>query len=149
MKIRADEHVSPKIVAAIRSLVLSADWDLSHVRDHNAPRTADETWVPRFIAEGGRGILTADRKMMARPHELAAIVDGGLVAVFLPAQWAEARGHQQAAHILWWWPRIEAAFRNSQPRQCWRVPFSFGSDDPLEEMVVRRPQSPGTLSRRL
>jgi hypothetical protein len=135
MKIRADEHVSPKIIRAVQSLILSKGWDLSHVRDHNAPRTADETWVPRFKIEGGEGILSADRKMLARPHQLAAIRDAGLVGVFLSPQWAEAKRHAQAANLLWWWPRIEAAFKTSQPGQCWRVPYEFGEGAKLVDIT--------------
>lgn len=111
---------------------------MSHVRDHNAARTADETWIPRFVAEGGRVILSADRKIMARPHQLKALIDGGLIGVFLPAKWAESRGHAQAAHLLWWWPKIEAAIRLSGAGQCWRVPPDFG-EGALEEIRINLP----------
>jgi len=100
LKIRADEHVSPKIVRAIQSLALSDGWELTHVRDHPSARTADETWMPRFALEGGQVILSADRKIL-RPHQLAAISQGNLIGVFLSAKWAEARRYAQAAHILW------------------------------------------------
>ncbi|HMK88936.1 MAG TPA: hypothetical protein VK446_04790 [Methylocystis sp.] len=138
MKIRADEHISPKLIRAVQSIALSVGWELTHVRDFNSARTADETWIPRFVAEGGQAILSADRKIMARPHQLNALIDGRLIGVFLPSKWAEARGHAQAAHLLWWWPRIEAAISSSKVGQCWRVPYDFG-EGAVEEIKISRP----------
>ncbi len=135
MKVRADEHISPKIVRAVQAIALSDGWDLTHVRDFNSARTADETWIPRFVLEGGQVILSADRRILSRPHQLLAISEGNLIGVFLPAKWAEARGHAQAAHILWWWPRIEAAIKASKPKQCWRVPYEFGEAN-IEEITI-------------
>ena len=135
MKIRADEHVAPKIVKAVQSLVLSDGFELTHVRDFHAARTADETWIPRFAAENGQVILSADRKMLGRPHQLAAIAEGDLIAVFLSAQWAEARRNVQAASILWWWPKIELTIKSATPQQCFRVPWDFKGET-LEELRV-------------
>lgn len=136
MKIRADEHVAPKILRAITELVPNEEHELSHVRDDNAARTADETWVPRFAAEGGTAILSADRHMLARPHQQAAILASGLICILLPAKWSQSRRHEQAALLLWWWPRITATIARSERCQCWRVPFDFGSSD-LEPISVR------------
>ena len=135
MKIRADENISPRLVRAVQSIALSTGGELSHVRDFHAPRTADETWIPRFVVEGGQAIISADRRILARPHQMAAISEGNLIGIFLPAKWAQARGHEQAAHILWWWPRIEKTLNTSTPTQCWKIPYDFGHGA-LEEIVV-------------
>lgn len=140
MKVRADEHISPRIVRAVQTIALSDGWELTHVRDFNSARTADETWIPRFVLEGGQVILSADRKILSRPHQLLAISEGNLIGIFLPAKWAEARGHAQAAHILWWWPRIEAIIKISKPKQCWRVPYEFGEAH-IEEITINYEQA--------
>jgi hypothetical protein len=54
LKTRADEHVSPKILEVLKILVVPQDWEVSHVRQHHSERTADETWIPRFVQEGQR-----------------------------------------------------------------------------------------------
>lgn len=82
--------------------------------------------MPRFAHEGGNGILSGDRKILARPHQLMAIQQNKLVGVFLNKDWANARRHEQAAHIIWWWPRIEDLFTQSKQSQCWQIPFEFG-----------------------
>lgn len=137
MKIRADEHIAPKIVRAVRDLVLNTENELTHVRDFHTARTADETWVPRFALEGGRAILSADRHMLARPHQQAAILDSGLSCIILPPQWAQSKRHEQAAHILWWWPRIEEALSSSQSSTFWRVPFDF-SRGSMQAIYLKR-----------
>lgn len=118
---------------AVRDLVLGSQHELTHVRDYHAARTADETWVPKFASEGGYAIISADRHILARPHQQAAIIASGVSCVILPAQWAQSRRHEQAAHILWWWPRIEQALLTSEQAQFWRLPFDF-SRSPLEPM---------------
>jgi hypothetical protein len=125
LKVRADENVSIRIVRAVRDIALSQGWELSHVREHHESRTLDETWLPRFAQESGNAILSADRKMLARPNQIRAIAATGLVGIFLPRRWAESRRHIQAAHILYWWPRIEETIASSAKSACWRVPFGF------------------------
>ncbi|MBS4046130.1 MAG: DUF5615 family PIN-like protein [Alphaproteobacteria bacterium] len=127
MKIRADEHIAPKIVRAIQMLVLRAGWEISHVRDVHDARTADETWIPRFAREGGQVILSGDRKMLARPHQIKAIAESGVIGVFLSSQWAQAQRHIQAAHLIHCWPEIERALLESKERDCWKVPFEYGA----------------------
>ncbi len=80
MKVRADEHVAPKIVQAIRVVALSTGWELTGVREFHAARTMDETWLPRFASEGGKAILTADANILKRPHLIAAVNSPGCVA---------------------------------------------------------------------
>lgn len=105
------------------------------MRDNHAARTADETWIPRFAAEGGNAILSADRNILVRPNQLKALAESKLVAVFLSAKWASSRRHIQAAHVLHCWPRIEKVIEQSQPSQCWRVPFGF-DDAPIELIQI-------------
>ena len=115
MKVRADEHVSPKIVRALREVVLSPGWELSHVRDVHGARTADETWVPRFAAEGGKAIITADANMLKRPHQILAVYQSKIMGLILPHIWAVAKRHIQASSLRYFWPEIEALFSAGRP----------------------------------
>ena len=125
MKVRADENVSIKIVQAIRLVCLSSTWELSHVREHHGPRTHDETWLPRFAAEGGKAFVTGDARILARPHQLVAVRDAGLSSIVLSQEWTEAKRHDQAAHLIYWWPKIEEAIKSADPGDCWKVPFKY------------------------
>jgi hypothetical protein len=135
LKVRADEHVSPKIVLAIQSLILKAGWEITHVREFNSARTADETWIPRFAQEGGNVILSADRRILSRPHQIAALAESGVIGIFLSPQWANCHRNEQAAQILHWWPRIEKVILDSKPKDCWKVPHGYNKGS-LEKIVV-------------
>lgn len=140
MRIRADEHVSPKIVRALNELALSPGWELSHVRDHHGARTADETWVPRFAAEGGKAIITADANMLKRPHQMLAIQQSHVVGLILPHTWATARRHMQASALLYFWPEIEASFSEASPGEFWRLPKALHKG-PLEKLKINYAQA--------
>lgn len=125
MKVRADEHVAPKIVRALKEISLSPGWELSHVREVHPPRTADETWVGRFASEGGQAIVSGDANMLKRPHLIAAIQQSRVVGLILPYTWCHAKRHAQAAALLYFWPEIEAAFAGAQPGDFWRLPTAL------------------------
>lgn len=130
-----DEHVSRRIVRAIRDLALRDGWELSHVRDVHERRTADETWIPRFAQEGGFALISGDRRMRARPHQIAAIRDSGLVCMFLSPDWATAQRAVQAASLLYWWRKIESKLEEAKRGECWLVPFDF-SDKELIDISI-------------
>lgn len=122
---RADEHVSPKIIQVLRIISLGSGWELTGVREFHGARTADQTWVPRFAAEGGHAIITADANMLKRPHLIAAVQQPGVSGLILPSAWAQARRHIQASSLIYYWPQIEAAFGNAQPGEFWRLPAAL------------------------
>lgn len=135
MKIRADEHVAPKIIRALKDLTLSTGWELSHVREVHGARTADETWVPRFASEGGKAIITADANMLKRPHQILAIRQSNVVGLILPHTWASSRRHVQASSLIYFWPEIEACFSAAQPGDFWRIPAALHRG-PLEKLDI-------------
>ena len=110
MKVRADEHVAPKIVQVLRIIALSTGWELTGVREFHAARTLDETWLPRFASEGGKAIITAD-------------------------VWAQARRNIQAASLIYFWPEIEATLTTAQAGEFWRVPTTLYAGS-LEKLRV-------------
>lgn len=125
MRVRANEHVSPKIIQVLRIASLNSDWELTGVREFHGARTADQTWVPRFAAEGGQAIITADANMLKRPHLIAAIQQAGVRGLILPSVRAQARRHVQASSLIYFWPQIEAAFGDALPGEFWRLPTTL------------------------
>jgi hypothetical protein len=131
LKIRADEHVSLEIVRAVRNIALTPLFELSHVFDEGHGGFGDVSWVTKFADAGGRVILSADGDFLNRPHQVMAIWDKGLVLIHLPSKWQNAKRHEQAAHLLLWWGRIEKMLGTAAPRQCWRVPYDFSREGEL------------------
>ena len=60
MRIRADEHVAPAIVVAVRDMALSEGWELDSVLSAGDKGSSDVHWITKFAAEGGDAILTVD-----------------------------------------------------------------------------------------
>ena len=125
MKIRADENVSIRLVQAIRALGVRPGWELSHVREYHGPSTTDETWLPHFAREGGIAMISADGRIFKKPHQLVAIRESGLVSIILADAWVQSKKYEQAANLIFWWPKIEAVLENAKPGDCWRIPFKF------------------------
>lgn len=135
MRCRADEHVSPRIVRALREVSLASGWELTCVRDVHPTRTADETWMARFAAEEGKGIITADAAILRRPHQIAAVQASGLFGLILPSTWAQSQRHVQAASLVLFWPKIAEAFDTAQPGDFWKLPNALLSGS-LQKITV-------------
>jgi hypothetical protein len=85
VKICADEHVSPKILRAVREIALPRLSTLYGVRELQLNGKEDEYWIEQFANDGGVGILSGDRRMLRRERVLEAIKQTGLVAVYMPS----------------------------------------------------------------
>lgn len=130
MKIRADEHISPEIVRTVCELAVSPEFDFTGVIGSGDKGLADVPWIAKFAAEGGRAILTGDRDFLSRPHQVMAVLETGLIVIHMHNKFCNAKGRMQAAHLLWWWDKIEATLLTAKPRQCWRVPWGFPEQSP-------------------
>lgn len=136
MKIRADEHVSQRIVGAIRTMALSTPFELSSVVECGDRGKSDVHWIRRFASEGGKAILSGDADFFSRPHQVMAVCECGMMIVHMPARWSNAKCHLQAAHLLMWWSRIEAALSTGRPRQCFRPGWNIAEKGEMVRIKV-------------
>jgi hypothetical protein len=136
LKIRADEHVSPEVVAAIRRSAISDGVVLDSITEIGAAGTSDPHWVTVFGKEGGKAILSADTDFLKRHHQVMAVHDAGLAIIHLPSKWANAQLHLQMAHLLIWWKRIEAALLAAKGRECWRPDWNINEQGELRRMTI-------------
>jgi hypothetical protein len=125
LNICGDEHVSPWIVKIIQESCLSNQHTLFTVDDFRARGVDDQIWVRTFSGRGGNAIIGADAAMTRRPHEVVAICEAGVRLILLPPQWANAKRHLQASHLLYWWPHIEVSLEDAASERCLRVPWGW------------------------
>lgn len=135
MIIIGDEHLSPKIVRAVRDIALRKAWRFDNIAGSDLCSLEDEDWIESFAKIGGNAIVSADRAMLKRPTLMSKISDLGIIGVYLPAEWANARRQYQAAHILYWWPKIEYAIESSAPGTAWIVPRGFAPTSDLRQHI--------------
>lgn len=128
MKLIGDEHVSPRIIRALHDLALNqkstAGWTMESARDHFAG-SEDEDWVVEFARAGGDGLISADREMLKRHTLIQRIAETGVIGVYVGGAWATADRVRQAAHLLYWWPKIRETFATSERGSAWIVPSGF------------------------
>jgi hypothetical protein len=136
LKICADEHESTWIVGIIRDSCLDKEHSLEHVEDYHLRGVQDEIWVRRFARAGGEAIVSADANMLRRHHEVIAICESSLRLIVLPSKWANSARNMQAAHIMFWWPKIQGIIAISAPRKCWKVPWGFSESDTIQPITV-------------
>jgi hypothetical protein len=136
LKIRADEHVSPHIVIAVRDIALRPGWEITSIHEVGHCGDADEHWITKFANEGGDAILSADRDFLKLEPQVNAVFDTGLKVIHLPPKWGQAKGYLQAAHILQWWERIEAQLTNMKPRECYRPPWNIKDTGVLQKVKI-------------
>jgi hypothetical protein len=136
LRIRADEHVAPAIVQAVKQIALSDGFELTSVLKEGFKGASDVHWITAFAADGGEAILTADTDFLKQPPQVRAVERTGVKVIHLPAAWANASLAVQAGHILIWWQRIEAQLGAMRQRQCFQTPFTVSDSLPLKQIVI-------------
>src|SRR5690606_11464749 len=86
------------------------------------PRTQDESWADSFRRFGGRVVISGDKNIAKRPHQVLAFKENRFVCFFCDKNWASKDGMFKVAHLIYWWPRIQNKINESQPMDCWWVP---------------------------
>lgn len=102
---------------------------MESVRGSGYQGKSDEDWIEEFSSSGRNVFVSADRKMLRRPTMVQNIINLDLMAFFLPGEWGQKPRHYQAAHILYWWPKIEECIQISPAGMAWLVPKGFGTGD--------------------
>ena len=150
MRIRADEHITKKIVRSVNEICgqeLIDDVELSSIYDEGHHGSSDEYWATEFAKNGGSAILTADTDFFRKPNQIVAIHQTRLNVFHLPPRWANARAHLQAAHILMWWPRIAAKVRERKRGELWTIPWNIREAGELKQGKINYQEAYAKLKR--
>lgn len=130
-RIRFDENLSPRIVAAIREMGLPSGVEIGHPNEQGLNGAADVDWLRAFKAGGGRCIVTGDPKMRGRINERMALQASGLIAIFPPrkGKWYESLGrYGQAAYWFRWLPEIMRLASEAEEGEHFQLPPTFDLD---------------------
>jgi len=136
LRIRCDEHVSPVIVDAVRTIALRPGWEISSVLSVGHGGDADVHWITKFAEDGGDAILSADTDFLKLEPQVNAVFDTGVKVIHLPARWAQAKGRLQASHILQWWERIEDTVEKMKSRECYRPDWNVSETGKMKKVVI-------------
>lgn len=112
-------------------------------RDYVVPKAkSDVPWLVSFSKDGGRVVISGDKKMRGNLHEQAALIQAGLVAVFFHPKWNGQDPFTRAANLLKWWPKVQEAIEKAKPGDMFEIPFDFHGDS------LRNVTPPAVLPRK-
>jgi hypothetical protein len=129
LKIAFDENILPIMAMVFQTLakeegvlkakiVLAKDYTLKDER-------GDAHWTRRFAADGGQVIISGDTRMRSRLHELAALVESGLVTYMFQRQWSAGSFFSKSAMLLHWWKPARDHMETAAIRTCWEIPYQW------------------------
>jgi hypothetical protein len=131
LKLAFDEHIPRGIVKVFQVLAgegsIPPVTDVVSARDYAKPgdKGDDQHWVHRFSIDGGKIIISGDKRMRARVHERRALTDENMIVFFFSPAWSRRNSFVKSAMLLNWWPKIlETASAAANP-SLWNVPFQW------------------------
>ena len=126
MKIRLDQNLSPRTVAAIKAALPNrAGYEVSYVGDEHPPGTSDPDWLRKFASEDGTAIVSGDFRILKNFVELVAYTETGLISFFPPPAFEHLNGFGKVAFIVRWWPSIIDKIKVSATGERWRLPMQW------------------------
>ncbi|UDL96277.1 hypothetical protein LGH83_08915 [Lichenihabitans sp. PAMC28606] len=130
MKIKFDENISPRIVAAIRAIESDKGVELGSVLEDYGQGQSDPDWMFRFRQDGGVAMVSGDHNILQTPVNLAAYTASGLISIWPPSGYPDLKRFGQAAFLIRWWPVMKLKIQFSKDGDRWRLPLSF---TPMQE----------------
>ncbi len=122
MKVFLDNNLSPAIARALNELARHENWSVSHLRDFFPPDVSDAHWIAELGKDGGWTVISADVRLMRRPHERAALKAGKVTVFVLQPGWLSLRFWDQAWLLVRWLPILVASAEPLPPGAFFRVP---------------------------
>lgn len=129
MKVAFDENIPIGMVRVFQTLAAEGqilEAEIHYAGDYRPTgERGDENWIVRFAKDGGNVIVSGDERMRSLPQERAALAQTGMITFFFDSQWSSKNFFVKAAMLLNWWPKIMDVAKNSEPGQCWQIPFAW------------------------
>ncbi len=129
MKVALDENIPLGIVRAFQALAgerTIRGYQFVSARDYSENGDeSDVPWIRRFAADGGRVVISGDKRMRARVHERDALASAGMIVFYFTAAWSKSSDMTKSSMLLRWWDMIAEYIKNGKPGDCWEIPFQW------------------------
>lgn len=137
-KVALDANIPQRAVRMLQTGYGDQGFEFLWEPDFAAASAADEFWAVAFKRFGGHLVITGDKNIAKRPHQIVAFMDNDLICYFCNSRWAHGKLIDKVTHVLYWWPRIQAHYAGCRPRDCWWLPMGVR---PAEFKKVEVPES--------
>lgn len=122
MKVFLDNNLSPAIARGLGELAKHESWSVHHLRDFFPPSVGETDWIKELGADKGWTVLSADIRLLRRPHERAALRAGKVTVFALQPGWLDLGFWDQAWLLTRWLPTLATAAAAHPPGTFFRVP---------------------------
>ena len=110
MIVGVDANISPKVVRALQSLYM----EHTFTRVGIGPAESDAPWIADFSQNCGDGLITLDKRILSRPHEVEALFQSQLLTcVFNFGKMTDFR--MQASFIIEYWQYLDPIWSTANP----------------------------------
>jgi PIN like domain len=106
----------------------SQGFEFVYETEFAAARDEDAFWATAFRRFGGEVVLSGDKQIAKKPHQIIAFKENELICFFCDKRWGNQDVIYQVAHMMFWWPRIQTQIEICKPRDCWWVPMAIRHD---------------------
>ena len=130
-----DVNMPERLVRMLNSGFRDQGFEFIWEADFAAKSAADEHWAAAFRRFGGEIIITGDKNIAKRPHQILAFQENELICFFCKHGWATQDLAFKCSHVMTWWIRIQPILQTARPCDCWWIPMAL-RNVPLEKVNV-------------
>lgn len=134
-KVALDANIPYRLVAMLNSGFKDQGYEFIWEPKFASPSAKDEHWATIFRRFGGEIVITGDKNIAKRPHQILAFKENDLICFFNTNTWAEHDMTFKCAHTMMWWMRIQPILATAKPRDCWWLPMSLRDGTPKEVRI--------------
>lgn len=124
-KVALDVNIPQRLARLLRTGFADQGFEFIYEKEFAPGNASDEFWAVAFKRFGGAVVISGDKNIAKRPHQILAFKENDLIGFFCESRWAGMDGAYKVAHLIYWWPRIQAQIEKSKPRDCWWVPVAI------------------------
>jgi PIN domain-containing protein len=117
-----DENLPPPFARSLDALTGRDIHSVVHVREVVGSGISDVEWIAEISRGELSAIVSGDRRMLTRSHELQALRNAGLTTFILSAGWSNLVFWEKAWLLTRWWPTITALATTTKPGTIFQVP---------------------------
>lgn len=130
MKVALDENIPPTLALGLDAIFKGSKdkpFTVCAAKAYSpGPRApSDIPWVQAFAEDGGRVVVSGEKKMRSVPHYVKAFSEAGVVQYYMPPLWNHWGMCKRAGFILVWWERVMSHAEDARRGSAWIVPANW------------------------
>ncbi|MDF1734932.1 MAG: hypothetical protein P1U37_06575 [Minwuia sp.] len=141
IKVALDANIPQRTVGMLNSGFRDQGYEFHWEPSFASSSAEDEFWAAAFTRFGGQVVLTGDKNIARRPHQIAAFREHGLIGFYCARTWAQSDLAYKSAHLIRWWPTIHEMIAEAKPGDAWWVPMGLRGE-------FKKVENAGTVRKR-